>query len=97
MAAISVPVSETRHFGIIEVHENWCMIGFVEKPQSSLRTMPGQPDMVLASMCNYIFNRHSLEDMLQHYSQDGQSVHDFGRDVIPKMYPGEKVYVYDFS
>ena len=73
------------------------MTGFVEKPQSSPRTMPGQPDMVLASMGNYIFNRHPLEDMLQQDSQDGQSVHDFGRDVIPKMYPGGKVYVYDFS
>ena len=59
--------------------------------------MPGQPDMVLASMGNYIFNRHPLEDMLHQDSQDGQSVHDFGRDVIPKMYPGGKVYVYDFS
>ena len=92
VATIPVPVSEARHFGIIEVDENWCMTGFVEKPQSSPRTMPGQPDMVLASMGNYIFNRHPLEDMLQQDSQDGQSVHDFGRDVIPKMYPGGKVY-----
>ena len=97
VAAIPVPVSEAKHFGIIEVDENWCMTGFVEKPQSSPRTMPGQPDMVLASMGNYIFNRHPLEDMLQQDSQDGQSVHDFGRDVIPKMYLGGKVYVYDFS
>ena len=97
VAAIPVPVSEARHFGIIEVDENWCMTGFVEKPQSSPRTMPGQLDMVLASMGNYIFNRHPLEDMLQQDSQDGQLDHDFGRDVIPKMYPGGKVYVYDFS
>ena len=97
VAAIPVPVSEARHFGIIEVDENWCMTGFVEKPQSSPKTMPGQPDMVLASMGNYIFNRLPLEDMLQQDSQDGQSVHDFGRDMIPKMYPGGKVYVYDFS
>ena len=97
VAAIPVPVSEAKHFGIIEVDENWCMTGFVEKPLNSPRTMPGQPDMVLASMGNYIFNRHPLEDMLQQDSQDGQSVHDFGRDVIPKMYPGGKVYVYDFS
>ena len=93
VAAIPVPVSEAKHFGIIEVDENWCMTGFVEKPQSSPKTMPGQPDMVLASMGNYIFNRHPLEDMLQQDSQDGQSVHDFGRDVIPKMYPRGKVYV----
>ena len=97
VAALPVPVSEARHFGIIEVDENWCMTGFVEKRQSSPRTMPGQPEMVLASMGNYIFNRHPLEDMLQQDSQDGQSVHDFGRDMIPKMYPGGKVYVYDFS
>ena len=97
VAAIPVPVSEARHFGIIEVDENWCMTGFVEKPQSSPKTMPGQPDMVLASMGNYIFNRLPLEDMLQQDSQDGQSVHDFGRDMIPKMYSGGKVYVYDFS
>ena len=44
--------------------------------------------MVLASMGNYIFNRHPLEDML-HDSQDGQSVMIL-KDVIPKMYPGGK-------
>ena len=35
--------------------------------------------------------------MLQEDSEDVQSVHDFGRDVIPKMYPFGRVYVYDFS
>ena len=97
VAAIPVPVSEAKHFGIIEVDENWCMTGFVEKPQNTPRTIPGNPEMVLASMGNYIFERLPLVDMLQQDSEDGQSVHDFGRDVIPKMYPLGRVYVYDFS
>ena len=60
VAAIPVPVSEAKHFGIIEVDENWCMTGFVEKPQNSPRTIPGNPEMVLASMGNYIFDRLTL-------------------------------------
>ena len=32
VTAIPVAVSEAKHFGIIEVDENWCMTGFVEKP-----------------------------------------------------------------
>jgi len=97
LTTIPVPVSDAKHFSIIEVDENWCMTGFVEKPQNSPRTIPGKPEMVLASMGNYIFERLPLEDMLQQDSEDGQSVHDFGRDVIPKMYPLGRVYVYDFS
>ena len=55
VAAIPVPVQDAHHFGIVEVDEEWRMTGFVEKPKSEPRTIPGNPDYVLASMGNYIF------------------------------------------
>ena len=52
LATIPVPVSEAHHFGIVEVDADWRVVGFVEKPKSGAKTIPGQPDMVLASMGN---------------------------------------------
>ena len=61
IAAIPVPVSEAREFGIIEVDENWRLTGFVEKPQTPPKAMPNNPKMCLASMGNYIFNKQIQE------------------------------------
>ena len=57
VAAIPVPVMDAGKFGIIEVDEEWRITGFVEKPKKAPRTIPGNPDYVLASMGNYIFER----------------------------------------
>ncbi len=97
VAAIPVPVRQASQFGVIEVDEEWRMIGFQEKPQANPKTLPGNPELVLASMGNYIFDRHTLVDHLNADAQNSESSHDFGRDVIPNLYPQGGVYVYDFS
>jgi glucose-1-phosphate adenylyltransferase len=97
VAAIPVPVSEARHFGIIQVDESWRMIGFVEKPKENPPTIPGDPTRVLASMGNYIFTRATLIEELLEDAENETSSHDFGKDIIPKMYPRGGVYVYDFK
>lgn len=96
VAAIPKPISEASGFGIIEIDPSGRMVGFEEKPKDP-RPMPGNPDMVLVSMGNYLFNKKFLvRELLNDASVDASS-HDFGKDVIPKIYPEYPIYVYDFS
>jgi glucose-1-phosphate adenylyltransferase len=96
IATIPVPVADAHHFGIVEVDENWRVTGFVEKPKSGAKTIPGQPDMVLASMGNYIFTAKVMTDVLQRNALR-DSAHDFGKEIIPDMYPRMSVHAYDFA
>jgi glucose-1-phosphate adenylyltransferase len=60
--------------------------------------MPGNPEMCLASMGNYIFNTEVLEREVAQDAEIADSKHDFGHDVLPRMVrAGEKVIAYDFA
>ncbi len=96
VATIPVPVSEAHHFGIVEVDENLRVTGFVEKPKNGAKTIPGRPDMVLASMGNYIFKANVMIDVLEHNALR-DAAHDFGKEIVPGMYPGMKVVAYDYA
>ncbi len=96
VAAIRVPLTEASKFGIIEVDADGRMIGFEEKPAHP-KAIPGQPDYALASMGNYIFDTNTLYNELTVDGDNEQSTHDFGRDIIPSMFPRAPVYVYDYS
>jgi len=98
VSAIKLPKSEAYHFGIIEVDAEGRMIGFVEKPSvEDAPTIPGDPDHVLASMGNYVFDAKELCKELHEDAAKEDSTHDFGNDIIPKLYPQGRVFVYDFS
>lgn len=97
MAAIPVPVAQANEFGVIEVDEKGKMIGFAEKPKSNPKTIPGNPGFVLASMGNYVFDAQTLVQSLKDDAIDPLSQHDFGHDIIPKLFEQGAVYVYDFS
>ncbi|GGB15531.1 glucose-1-phosphate adenylyltransferase [Agarivorans gilvus] len=97
VAAIKVPKEQADQFGIIEVDEEGRMIGFEEKPKVNPKTIPGDPDHVLASMGNYVFERQVLLDALEADTDDLNSNHDFGHDIIPKLYPKGNVFAYDFT
>jgi len=96
IATIPVPVEEAHHFGIVEVDSDWRVTGFVEKPKEGAKTIPGRPDMVLASMGNYIFKANVMIDVLQRNALR-DAAHDFGKEIIPAMYPRMKVHAYDFG
>ena len=98
ISAIPVPVSLAHEYGIIEVDEDWKLTGFVEKPKHKPKTIPGRDDYCLASMGNYVFNSSVLKKELIQDSNNPDSKHDFGKNIIPTMLEnGSKVYVYDFS
>ena len=98
ISAIPIPISEAGEFGIIEVDDDWRLTGFQEKPKSKPKSIPGNPDMCLASMGNYIFETEELIQEVQEDSKNPDSSHDFGKNIIPKMLnEGKAIYVYDFS
>ncbi|RAS58923.1 glucose-1-phosphate adenylyltransferase [Vibrio diazotrophicus] len=96
VAALRMPRSEASKFGVIEVDGEGKMIGFEEKPENP-KSIPGEPDWCLVSMGNYIFKSTVLCDELREDAVNPESSHDFGKDIIPKMFSDGGVYVYDFS
>jgi len=97
VSAIPKPVQESAsQFGVITADSSGRMTGFEEKPQQP-NPIPGRPGMALASMGNYIFDREVLVQELYKDTENKNSSHDFGKDIIPGLYPNYPVYVYDFS
>ncbi|HEX8909497.1 MAG TPA: glucose-1-phosphate adenylyltransferase [Anaeromyxobacteraceae bacterium] len=97
VAAIPIPVDQAGEFGIIEVDGEGRMIGFVEKPKESPKTMPGDPTRCLASMGNYLFTTDVLVQEIVRDAGDPSSAHDFGKSIVAGMYPRKRVFVYDFA
>jgi glucose-1-phosphate adenylyltransferase len=95
VAAIEVPLADSRRFGILEVDEDSRVTGFQEKPESASAT-PWNPGFCLGSMGIYIFDTEVLVRELQRDAEEDTS-HDFGRDVIPRLVQqAERVYAYLF-
>jgi glucose-1-phosphate adenylyltransferase len=97
VAAIPIPVAEASDFGIIEVDSEGRMVGFVEKPKSDAKTVPGDPTRCLASMGNYLFTTDALVQEIVRDAGDPNSAHDFGKSIVASMHQRKRVYVYDFA
>ena len=97
VAAIRLPSKDCAgNFGVIEVDQSGRMIGFEEKPAVP-KEIPGDPGYSLVSMGNYIFKTEVLGHELRVDAEDKESSHDFGKDIIPKLFPRGNVFVYDLS
>jgi glucose-1-phosphate adenylyltransferase len=94
-ADVSIAVIETgldmaSQYGILEVDREFRVQGFQEKPKNP-KTIPGDPDHVLASMGIYIFNTDVLLDLL---GRDDKP--DFGKDILPNILKTHKVMAYPY-
>jgi glucose-1-phosphate adenylyltransferase len=97
VAAIRVKRSEASEFGVIELDNDGVTIkAFHEKPKDP-PAMPGHPDLCLVSMGNYIFRREAMEEALILDSEDVDSRHDLGANIIPAMTRAGLAKVYDFA
>jgi glucose-1-phosphate adenylyltransferase len=97
IAAIRMPRAEAHEFGVIELAEDGVTIKeFHEKP-SNPPAMPGHPDLCLVSMGNYIFKRDVMEESLILDSEDVESRHDLGANIIPMLARAGLAMVYDFE
>lgn len=85
IGAVKIPVAECPRFGILEVDANGRVRAFQEKPARGPE-IPGEPGYCLASMGIYIFSRDELIRRLRDDAAlGGESSHDFGKDVVPRM------------
>jgi glucose-1-phosphate adenylyltransferase len=97
IAAIRVPRSEASEFGCIELAEDGITIkAFHEKPANP-PVMPDHPDLTLISMGNYIFKRDVMEEALILDSENLESRHDIGGNIIPMLTAQGQAKVYDFA
>ena len=94
LAVLEVPVADATRFGVVAVDANQRIVGFEEKPQTPT-PMPGCPDLALASMGVYIFDRDVLVRALEADRMRPTS-HDFGRDILPALIHEAPVYAYSF-
>jgi glucose-1-phosphate adenylyltransferase len=96
VACIAVPRMEATAFGVMTVDEAGRVRGFVEKPKDP-PSIPGKPDVALASMGIYVFNAEFLYEQLVRDSAEPKSSHDFGKDVIPHVVPRYRVFAHSFN
>ncbi|CNE25178.1 glucose-1-phosphate adenylyltransferase [Yersinia nurmii] len=96
VACIPVPLSEASGFGVMEVSPDYQIKSFTEKPEVPI-SMPGNPDMALASMGIYIFNADYLYKLLLEDMNTLGSCHDFGKDLIPKITERGEAWAHPFT
>jgi glucose-1-phosphate adenylyltransferase len=97
VAGIRVPRAEAKGFGVIQTAEDGRAIkGFLEKPDNP-PGLPDDPDMVYASMGNYVFSTEALLEAVKIDAGDEGSVHDMGGNIIPMMVARQGAEVYDFD
>ncbi|OLC17754.1 MAG: glucose-1-phosphate adenylyltransferase [Candidatus Rokubacteria bacterium 13_1_40CM_69_27] len=95
VAARPVPLAEAPQVGVLTVDTSARVVDFHEKPARPT-PMPGDPQRVLASMGNYLFNRSVLVEALLDDARRSTD-HDFGRSIIPELVPTRRVFAYDFQ
>jgi glucose-1-phosphate adenylyltransferase len=95
VATLPVALEEADQFGVLDVDSGLRVFGFDEKPEHA-RPMPGAPGKCLASMGNYLFDPQVLRAALIEDSQDRNSHHDFGHNLIPSLIDRVPVYAYNF-
>ena len=95
IGAIRMDRRFSREFGVIEIDPSWRIVGFQEKPAEP-RTIPGDPEGILASMGIYVFN---IETLVRRLIDDtrSESSHDFGKDIIPSMIGKDQIFAFDFG
>jgi glucose-1-phosphate adenylyltransferase len=84
VACIEVPIADAQGFGVMAVDSSGKITDFVEKPASP-PSVPGKPDVALASMGIYVFTAGFLYQTLANDLADPDSSHDFGKDIIPRV------------
>ncbi|MDG3015376.1 glucose-1-phosphate adenylyltransferase [Speluncibacter jeojiensis] len=96
VAGIRVPRAEARAFGCIDADDSGRITGFLEKPLHPPGT-PDDPNTTFASMGNYVFTSKVLVDAIRADSENSDSDHDMGGDIIPALVDAGHAAVYDFA
>ena len=96
VACMDVPLEDGTSFGVMGVDAQQRVVSFTEKPKNP-QPLPGRPDRALISMGVYVFNADFLYEQLIRDSDDRDSSHDFGKDLLPYAMPRYRVFAHHFS
>jgi glucose-1-phosphate adenylyltransferase len=96
VAGIRVDIGEAPQFGVIQQGDGTEIREFLEKPTDATGLID-DPTRVLASMGNYIFSTDALIAALAEDSEDPDSRHDMGGEIIPAMVRSGEAHFYDFA
>jgi glucose-1-phosphate adenylyltransferase len=92
----SIPIGQASRFGVIGVDGENRIVEFMEKPKRPFPT-PWDTEKSLISMGVYLFRTPVLIKALIKDARDPRSSHDFGRDIIPSLIDGHRVFAYTFD
>jgi len=92
ISLLQVSKDLARQYGVGVVDEAYRISGFQEKPKKDVKTIPGNPKHILASMGIYVFRTEPLVEVLQSSKEN-----DFGSDIIPGMLDAYRVHAYPYS
>ncbi|MGZ4447517.1 MAG: glucose-1-phosphate adenylyltransferase [Nocardioides sp.] len=98
VAAIRQPIGLADQFGVIDVHPDdpRRIREFLEKPTNPVG-LPDNPDEVLASMGNYVFDADALVEAVTRDATEPGSKHDMGGDIVPAFVRRDQAGVYDYK
>jgi glucose-1-phosphate adenylyltransferase len=92
----TIAVEEASRFGVIGVDGECRIVEFMEKPKKPFPT-PWDAGKSLISMGVYLFKTPVLIKALLKDARNPRSSHDFGKDIIPSLIDGHRVYAYTFD
>ena len=95
VGVIQVPLHEATGFGVMSLDAEHRVVRFDEKPVNP-QPVPGNPEAAMASMGIYVFDRDFLIKTLEADAADPESVHDFGKNIIPDCIRDCQVFAYPF-
>ena len=98
VAGIRQPIGLASEFGVIDIDPDHPdrIRAFLEKPQDPIG-LPDSPGEVLASMGNYVFNADALVEAVTTDSENPNSRHDMGGDIVPYFVNRGSAGFYDFK
>lgn len=96
VGCLEVPRMDAVAFGVMHVDKDDNITAFVEKPADP-PSVPGQPDVALASMGIYVFHTRFLMDLLRRDAETPDSSRDFGKDLVPYIVKHGKAVAHRFS
>lgn len=96
VGCLTVPRAEASAFGVMAINDKSEITSFMEKPADPPGT-PDDPNVTLASMGIYVFDWKFLRERLLADTDDLNSSHDFGSDLIPHIVKHGKAVAHRFS
>jgi glucose-1-phosphate adenylyltransferase len=96
VACVEVNRQDATGFGVVGVDTDDNIVSFIEKPADP-PSIPGKPNRAYASMGIYIFNTDFLFELLKLDSENQNSSHDFGKDIVPHIVEHHSALAHDFS